>query len=139
MSEPWRGGKKQAAIPLRQHSFLEDFIMSTGPLGMIGSAAGSPLQQRQGAEKSKNSQDVADQARETQSSQKSENAAGIGETEQHERADDRDADGRRLWEDPAQDSAENDSQPSADHDAKDSVPRSKDTTGDRGNQLDASA
>ena len=113
--------------------------MSTGPLGMIGSAAGSPLQQRQGADKSQNSQDVANQARQTQSSQKSENAAGIGETEQHAHADDRDADGRRLWEDTAQESAENESETSADQDAEDSVPRSKDATGDRGNQFDASA
>jgi hypothetical protein len=66
--------------------------------------------------------------------QKAENAAGIGETdgEDHE-AEERDADGRRLWEEPVNSDGSPQS-PQADPDA----PRSKDASGQRGNLLDLS-
>ncbi len=72
--------------------------MSMGPLGMIGSAAGAPIAQSQGADVTRSQQEVAGQARETQMNQKAEQASGVGQTEQHEQASDRDADGRRPWE-----------------------------------------
>ncbi len=72
--------------------------MSMGPLGMIGSAAGAPVAQSHGSDVSRSQQEVAGQARETRMSQRAEQASGVGQTEQHEQANERDADGRRPWE-----------------------------------------
>ncbi|MFO7902635.1 MAG: hypothetical protein ACQESR_08265 [Planctomycetota bacterium] len=72
--------------------------MSVGPMGMAGSAAGSPLAQGRGSEVNRGQQETAEQSRQTQAAEKAEEAAGIGQTEQDEEASDRDADGRRLWE-----------------------------------------
>ena len=109
--------------------------MNVGPLGMIGSAAGSPLAQTKGSDVDKAAQDTAHQARQTESQQKAEKAAGIGETEQDEQASERDADGRRVWE--LGDDEEGNKHAAQDR-ADDSEPRSKDPTGQRGNQLDLS-
>jgi hypothetical protein len=65
---------------------------------MIGSAVGAPVAQSQGSDVQRSQQDAAGQARETQMNQKAEQASGVGQTEQHEQASDRDADGRRPWE-----------------------------------------
>jgi hypothetical protein len=73
-------------------------MMSVGPLGIIGSAAGSPLAQSQGSDVNRAQQDTASQSRQTHMSEKAEHAAGVGQTEQDEEATDRDADGRRPWE-----------------------------------------
>ena len=72
--------------------------MSVGPTGMAGGVAGSPLAQSHGSEVNRAQQETADHARQTQAAEKAENAAGVGQTEQDEQASDRDADGRRLWE-----------------------------------------
>ena len=112
--------------------------MSLGPLGGIASsAAGSPLAQTKGSDVERAEQDAGSQARRVQTDQKAENAAGIGETdgEDHETAE-RDADGRRLWEEPpegqpAEEAGEPDQAPAA-HDPR----RSKDSSGQRGNLLD---
>ncbi len=72
--------------------------MNVGPLGTIGSAAGSPLPQSQGSEVNRAQQDTANQARQTRMAEKAEQASGVGQTEEHEGAADRDADGRRPWE-----------------------------------------
>ncbi len=72
--------------------------MSVGPLGMVGSSAGSPLAQSQGSDVNRAQQDTASQSRQTQMSEKAEHASGVGQTEQDEEATDRDADGRRPWE-----------------------------------------
>ena len=114
--------------------------MSLGPLGGIASSvAGSPLAQTKGSDVERTQEDAANQARRVQTDQKAENAAGIGEAdgEDHETAE-RDADGRRLWEEPpggqpASDANEPDENPPA-HDS----PRSKDSSGQRGNLLDLS-
>ena len=74
--------------------------MSVGPLGgLAASAAGSPLAQSHGSEVDRSRQDAAAQQRKVLSDQKAEDAAGIGQTdgEDHETAD-RDAVGRRIWE-----------------------------------------
>ncbi len=93
--------------------------MSIGPLGGIaGSAAGSPLSQTHGSEVDRARQDAAAQQRKVSSDKKVEDAAGIGETDgdDHE-TEDRDADGRRPWEespsshDGAPDAASPDSDP----------------------------
>ena len=106
--------------------------MSIGPMGTIGSAAGSPLAQGQGSEVNRAQQDTADNARQTQAAEKAENAAGIGQTEQDEETADRDADGRRLWEI----APEADEQEQEDSTAGEQ--RSKDPTGQKGGQLDLS-
>jgi len=106
--------------------------MSVGPLGGIaGSAAGSPLAQTSGSEVERTQQDATAQQARATSNQKAEAAAGIGETdgEDHETAQ-RDADGRRLWEEPPEppEKAEEDEAPVP--------PRSKDPSGASGNLLD---
>ena len=110
--------------------------MSVGPLGMIGSSAGSPLAQSQGTDVNRAQQETASQSRQTQMSEKAEQAAGVGQTEQDEQASDRDADGRRPWESPAG-AAEAEASDSATA-ADDTARHSKDPTGQCGNQLDLS-
>ena len=72
--------------------------MSVGPLGMIGSSAGSPSRKARASEVNRTQQETASQLRQTQMSEKAEQASGVGQTEQDEQATDRDADGRRPWE-----------------------------------------
>jgi hypothetical protein len=109
--------------------------MSLGPLGSVASsAAGSPLAQTKGSDVERTQQDTAGQARRVQTDQKAENAAGLGEAdgEDHETAE-RDADGRRLWEEPPQGQAPDQAEPGEPaHD----TPRGKDSTGQCGNLLD---
>jgi hypothetical protein len=68
--------------------------------GAFASAAGAPLSQLAGAETERAAKDSSVQQRQSTSEAKSEAAAGIGETEQDQGANERDADGRRLWEAP---------------------------------------
>ena len=105
--------------------------MSVGPLGFAGAAAGANSAQRQ-ADVDRAQHDSANDVRKTKSVQAAEAAAGSAPTdgEGHE-SHERDADGRRLWEEmgepPPKDEA-----PAAE------PPRSKDPTGDRGGNLDLS-
>jgi hypothetical protein len=74
--------------------------MSVGPLGgWAGSVAGTPLAQTKGSEVERTQQDAANQQRRVQNEVRAENAAGISEAdgEDHQSAE-RDADGRRFWE-----------------------------------------
>jgi hypothetical protein len=109
--------------------------MSVGPLGGIaGSAAGSPLSQTKGSEVERARQDANSQQRRVESDQKAESAAGVGETdgENHE-TEERDADGRRAWELPAEDKS---GESTDEHGQTKSPP--KDPTGNSGNLLDLS-
>jgi hypothetical protein len=111
--------------------------MSVGPLaGLAGSVAGSPLAQTKGAEPERAGQETVAQQRVTDSEQKADAAAGIGETdgEDHEAAE-RDADGRRLWEPPAD---PKNAQQAADQTGPPPQRQSKDATGQSGNLLDLS-
>lgn len=109
--------------------------MSTGPLSIVGSAAGTPLAQAKGSEVSRAQLETSRQARQADSVKQAEDAAGIGKTDEDEQTSERDADGRRLWEigpdgkrrlkQTTSDSAEPPSQ-------------SKDPTGQSGQQLDLS-
>jgi hypothetical protein len=76
--------------------------MSIGPLGAATGAVGSPLTQTKGSEIDRAHGEVGAQRRRVYHEQKAEAAAGVGEPdlEDHEAAD-RDADGRRPWEDPS--------------------------------------
>jgi len=106
--------------------------MSVGPLGgLAAGAAGAPLAQTTGSEVERTQQDVRNHERRVSNDLRAENAAGIGEAdgEDHETAE-RDADGRRLWEEPARPDA-----PAA-TDQPPLPPQSKDASGQRGTLLD---
>ncbi len=107
--------------------------MSVGPLSFAGSAAATPLAQSKGSDVDRAEQETSAQERQFQHELKAEQAAGIGQTdgEEHE-TEDRDADGRRLWELPPK-KAKAASDVAM---AEDSTQHSRDVTGDCGNQLD---
>ncbi len=105
--------------------------MSIGPMGILSSVSAAPSQ-ASGAEAAKHRGEAAVQARHSQSAQKTEDAAGVGKTDGEEHtANERDADGRRIWEiGPAKPRAEGTSaEPEPPH-------VSRDATGQSGNQLD---
>jgi hypothetical protein len=109
--------------------------MSVGSLGgIIGSSAGAPRSQTAGSETERLQKDSQSHGRQVDAGQKAERAAGIGHTEQDQESAERDADGRRLWEAPAErDKAK------AEKQAEPAMPtarQSKDATGQTGTQLD---
>ena len=105
--------------------------MSVGPLGgIIGSAAGSPLSQTQGAATERAKQDSAAQERGVEADLKTEKASGIGQTEEDQGTSERDADGRRLWESSAGKSGEENSEEDSPQATR------KPSSGDTGGQLD---
>jgi hypothetical protein len=102
--------------------------MSIGPLGTVVGAAGSPLAQMKGAETGRLQEEVGAQGRRVYHGRKAEAAENVGQPdgEDHETAQ-RDADGRRPWED----------QPEPENDAHSPVARqSKDPSEQCGNLLD---
>lgn len=108
--------------------------MSIGPTSAVaGSAAGSPLSQTSGAEVDRAGQDAAAFQRRVHANEKAAQAAGVGQTdgEDHE-TEERDADGRRLWEEPPEATKE------STEDNDDAARQSKDASGQRGNLLDLS-
>lgn len=100
---------------------------------MIGSMAGTPLSQTKGGELDKAHQQNAEQSRQTEAERKAESAAGIGQTEQDEQASQRDADGRRLWEEPAKSPSDPEEESPSDTSPQ---PGARDPSGTRGTQLD---
>ena len=109
--------------------------MSVGPMGMAGSIVGG-LPQMRNADAGRAEKQTADQARQTKADQQAEAAAGVGQTVQDEKASDRDADGRRLWEGRPEPTAE--SEEAVDEAKAQQAPPSKDPTGASGGQLDLS-
>ena len=109
--------------------------MNIGPMGMIGSAAGTHLSQTKGSDTERAQQDTETQQRQVDSDKKAEKAAGLSEADQQDETSDRDADGRRLWERQDQPANENEREHSEDGPPP---PQSKDASGDRGNNLDLS-
>jgi hypothetical protein len=110
--------------------------MSIGPMGMIGSAAGTQLSQTKGSDTERAQQEAETQQRQVDSDKHAEKAAGLGEVEQQNEASERDADGRKLWEGQDEPAPENEKEES-----NDSPPppiQSKDASGERGNKLDLS-
>jgi hypothetical protein len=65
----------------------------------LTSAAGAPLSQSAGAEAERTQRDASGQQRVADAQEKSEKASGIGQMDEDQQASERDADGRRLWED----------------------------------------
>ena len=105
--------------------------MSMVPLsGITGSAAGAPLSQTAGSETERAQKDSSSHQRKVDKDTKAENAAGIGQTEEDQGTDERDADGRRFWEDTARGPADEADEADA------AKKQSKDPTGDCGNSLD---
>ncbi|MEX0610687.1 MAG: hypothetical protein WD738_20190 [Pirellulales bacterium] len=106
--------------------------MSMAPLGgILGSAAGVPHSQTAG-ETERAQKDSLAQQRTVDADQRAELAAGIGQTEQDQESSERDADGRRPWEAPAQAAKDGKNEESADT----PIRQSKDATGQSGTQLD---
>ncbi len=107
--------------------------MTIGSLGIVGGLAGTPLSQRT-AEVERAEREAADQAGTAKSNERAEQAAGIGQTAEDSEAQERDADGRRPWEQPTNPRTTNDQgtviEPAS------SPTRAKDPTGDRGGELD---
>jgi hypothetical protein len=99
--------------------------------GLVSSAAGVPLSQSAG-ETERTQKESQSQSRQIDVSQRAERAAGIGQTEEDQESSERDADGRRLWEAPAQQGSE--TQP---ENATEAAHRqSKDASGQSGTRLD---
>ena len=106
--------------------------MSIGPLGFFGSIAASPAAQR-GADTERAGDDAVRQQGEIKNDSRAEKAGGIGETDGDEHAtDERDADGRRLWE--ARVAAGKQDNNAGDHPT--GMRQSKDLSGTSGAQLD---
>jgi len=75
--------------------------MSIGPAPpVVVSAAGAPLSQTAGAETERVQKETAARQRQTDAERRAEQAGGIGPAEQDAESEERDADGRRLWEQP---------------------------------------
>lgn len=109
--------------------------MSIGPMGFVSFVAGAPLAASKGSEVERSLHASSDKDRQVKGDKKAADAAGIGSTDgQDHQTEERDADGRRLWEAPL-------AEQRAEEVAEDGppVPRSsKDTSGDSGRQLDLS-
>jgi hypothetical protein len=97
--------------------------------GTLGSAAGAPLSQAAGAEAERAQKESAVQQRLADAQTKSEKASGIGQMDEDQQASERDAAGRRLWEDTAKKKVE-------EADASEAQRQAKDPTGMSGNSLD---
>lgn len=111
--------------------------MSIGPTPLAAAAAGASLAQIKGSDIDRAAHADAAQSRQAASSDKAEKAAGIGTTEEDQEVEDRDADGRRLWEAEAESSPQEE-QASPEEGQAGQPHQSKDPTGQRGNQIDLS-
>ena len=107
--------------------------MSIGSLGIVGGMASTPLTQRT-AETDRAERESADQARETKAQLRAEQAAGIGQAAEDSEAQERDADGRRPWEQPAEPQEILVKDAPAEPETKPSRPN--DPSGVRGSELD---
>jgi hypothetical protein len=111
--------------------------MSVGPTGgAAASAAGSQLAQTKGTDVERAQQTANVKARQNKAAETAASAAGIGETDtDDDRANDRDADGRRLFE--VTENAEQPVEPEAEETPSE-APQSRDPTGNRGGKIDLS-
>jgi len=106
--------------------------MSIASLGILGGLATTAGAQR-AADTQRVDSDATDQTRATTADEHAENAAGIGQTEEDSGTTDRDADGRRIWENTRRKKAA----PSATAPTESPAPPvSKDPTGACGGELD---
>lgn len=105
--------------------------MSVGPLGFVAGVAGTPLSQAHGGDVDRLQQETSNQTRQVRGQQQAADAAGVGTTEQDSQAEDRDADGRRLWE-PAPSPPREETDPLE----AETQPRARDPQGQSGTELD---
>lgn len=108
--------------------------MQVPSLGVVGSLAATPLAQR-GPEAEKAHREAAVHRQAEQSLQAAEAASGIGQTQEESEASDRDADGRRLWEESVRPKTNSPDEGSGDRPAS-AVGPAPDPTGQCGTQLD---
>lgn len=104
--------------------------MSIASLGIMGGLASTAGAQR-AADTQRVDSETTDQTRAAAANEHAENAAGIGQTEEDAGTTDRDADGRRPWENTRRKKA--DPTPNS---IESTAPASKDPTGACGGQLD---
>jgi hypothetical protein len=106
--------------------------MSVGSLSFVSVGAGTPLAQSKGSDSDRIEHETSAAQNKFHSDLKAEEAAGIGQTdgEDHE-TEDRDADGRRLWEVSPKAPEATDEGP-----AEDPPPHVRDPHGELGNSLD---
>lgn len=108
--------------------------MTMVPLsGLLSSTAGTALSQTLGSETERAQKESLTQSRGIEAEQHAERSAGIGQTEQDQESSERDADGRRLWELPA-DAKKKNATPTGDVPGE--ARQSKDATGQSGTKLD---
>lgn len=108
--------------------------MNVGPLGgVLAGAAGSQLAQTKGSDVERAAQDTGQQQRTDKLAQQADAAAGVGQTEEDQGTEERDADGRRMWEGPPDGSGQE--QPGDEHQQQ-RKRQAKDPTGTAGNSLD---
>ncbi len=105
--------------------------MSVGPLGSAANVAGTQRAQNEGADVERTQKETSDQAKQTEANRKAESASGIGETEQDQGTEERDADGRRIWEQAPEKQQEDES-------TEAEQPQGRDPTGQSGTKLDLS-
>ena len=105
--------------------------MSIASLGIASSLASTALPQR-AAEADKTQRETTENARALDAAESAASASGIGETEEDSQASERDADGRRPWEEQLGRRAAADSSPAPTA----GEPCSKDPSGACGNLLD---
>jgi hypothetical protein len=107
--------------------------MSMVPLGgLLSSTAGTALSQTTGSDTERTQKEGVSQRRSADADQHAEKSAGIGQTEQDQQTGERDADGRRLWEQPAIPKKVPETAVESDADSR----QSKDPTGQSGTKLD---
>lgn len=89
--------------------------MSLGPLGgIVGSVAGAPLSQTKGASEERTARDAAATEAKDELTLRAEKSSGVGQTEGDSQSSDRDADGRRLWEQAKEHAEDPEEQPTDD-------------------------
>lgn len=114
--------------------------MNLAPLGgVIAGAAGAPLAQSKGTDVERAQHHTATHSRQAQSAERADNAAGIAATDGEEhQPQERDADGRRMWEEPPGTPTHPAATIPGETDAAAPAPPSRDASGERGLQLDLS-
>jgi hypothetical protein len=107
--------------------------MTMVPLGgILTSAAGTALSQTAGSETERTQKEALTQRRSVDAEQHAERSAGIGQTEQDQESSERDADGRRLWEGPAEPKKSQKTAVEVEAESRQSI----DPTGQSGTRLD---
>jgi hypothetical protein len=109
--------------------------MSIASLGILGGLATTAGAQR-AADTQRVDSETTDQSRAVAADEHAENAAGIGQTEEDAGTTDRDADGRRLWENTRRKKTTPATSATASTTESSAPPISKDPTGACGNELD---